>query len=194
MVENLLPAPEEPKLPENVITDEEVINNDTLLANNINNADSAVPQKPVDLFADKTPAVEKEVKDITKEVKTVEVSVKQVKEKAEDPVKKEVAKPVIQTGNWQIQLVASKNKDAVAKTWKDWSSKYADLRNYSYEIQSSDLGSMGMFYRLRVGAFASKEEATKVCASLKAKGLPDCICYRRPLTGKSRRTRRSAQH
>lgn len=179
VVENLLPAPEEPKLPENVITDEEVINNDTLLANNINNADSAVPQKPVDLFADKTPAVEKEVKDITKEVKTVEVSVKQVKEKAEDPVKKEVAKPVIQTGNWQIQLVASKNKDAVAKTWKDWSSKYADLRNYSYEIQSSDLGSMGMFYRLRVGAFASKEEATKVCASLKAKGLPDCIAKER---------------
>ena len=44
-----------------------------------------------------------------------------------------------------------------------------------HEIQASDLGAQGMFYRLRAGSFASKAEAAQACANLKAKGLHDCI-------------------
>jgi cell division septation protein DedD len=192
VIENLSPAPEEPKLPETVIANEDTVKNNSLLTEKNSDTDSVVPQKPTDLFDNNTVVTETKTTNKTEEIKTVEVATesvkknevttKTVKEKEiakEEITEKEVVKPIIQTGNWQIQLVASKNKDAVAKTWKDWSVKYADLRNYSHEIQSSDLGSMGMFYRLRVGAFASKEEAAKICASLKAKGLPDCIAKER---------------
>lgn len=182
IVENLLPTPETPKLPENVIANNEVKNDDSSVSQKADKSDSIVPEKPVDLFDNTTTEsvkVEQEIKKVdnsvkpieNKKVKTTEVAVKQTKDKIETVA--------VQTGNWQIQLVASKNKEAVAKTWKDWSAKYSDLRNYTHEIQESDLGSMGMFYRLRVGAFVSKEEATKVCSKLKAKGLPDCIAKER---------------
>ena len=97
--------------------------------------------------------------------------------KADAPAKIEA--PVVvntaSTGGWQIQLIASKNKTAVEKTWTDLSAKYADLKNMPHEIQASDLGAQGMFYRLRAGSFASKAEAAQACSSLKAKGLHDCI-------------------
>ena len=44
-----------------------------------------------------------------------------------------------------------------------------------HEIQASDLGAQGMFYRLRAGSFADKAAAAQACALLKTKGLRDCI-------------------
>ena len=55
------------------------------------------------------------------------------------------------------------------------SSKYADLKKMPYEVQASDLGAQGMFYRLRAGSFADKAAAVQACNDLKAKGLRDCI-------------------
>ena len=98
--------------------------------------------------------------------------------KVETPAKIEAPTAVVNTasaGGWQIQLIASKNKTAVEKNWTDLSAKYADLKNMPHEIQASDLGAQGMFYRLRAGSFASKAEAAQACANLKAKGLHDCI-------------------
>ena len=36
-----------------------------------------------------------------------------------------------------------------------------------------------MFYRLRAGSFANKDEASQTCALLKTKGLRDCIAKER---------------
>ena len=57
--------------------------------------------------------------------------------------------------------------------------KYADLQKYPHEIQTTDLGAQGIFYRLRAGSFATRDEAAKACAILKAKGLNDCITKER---------------
>ena len=59
--------------------------------------------------------------------------------------------------------------------WADLSAKYADLKKMPHEIQTSDLGAQGMFYRLRAGSFADKAAASQACAELKSKGLRDCI-------------------
>ena len=82
-------------------------------------------------------------------------------------------------GNWQIQLIASKIKDAVEKAWNDLSSRYPLLKSYSHEIQTSDLGAQGIFYRLRAGSFADKNAAAAACAALKKQGLNDCITKER---------------
>ena len=111
--------------------------------------------------------------------KKVEAAIKPaVKEEAKVTTIEKVAEPA-NGGKWQIQLVASRNKASVEKTWQDLSNKYRDLQQYSHEVQTSDLGAQGIFYRLRAGAFATRDAAAKVCATLKAKGLNDCIVKER---------------
>lgn len=186
VVENLLPKPETPKLPDIVpevsdvdtnadnldqIVDEvsetktaETASKPDNLEKNVKTPNNNVPDKPADLLADSKNNKETAVK-----------TEKIVSAKTETPVAAEVESAKTINGGWQIQLIASKNKAAVEKTWTDLSGKFADLRKLSHEIQASDLGTQGMFYRLRAGSFASKTEAAQACAALKAKGLRDCI-------------------
>lgn len=184
VVENLLPKPETPKLPDIVpevadvntnatnldeIVDEVAENKNDLpqpkevKAENKaaeNSAAGNVPAKPADLLAG-----------VSAQAPTANTAKADAPAKIEAPVVVNTAS----TGGWQIQLIASKNKTAVEKTWTDLSAKYADLKNMPHEIQASDLGAQGMFYRLRAGSFASKAEAAQACSNLKAKGLHDCI-------------------
>lgn len=186
VVENLLPKPETPKLPDIVpevsdvdtnadnldqIVDEvsetktaETASKTESLEKNVKTSNNNVPDKPADLLVDSKNNKETAVK-----------TEKIVSAKTETPVAAEVEPAKTINGGWQIQLIASKNKAAVEKTWTDLSGKFADLRKLSHEIQTSDLGTQGMFYRLRAGSFASKTEAAQACAALKAKGLRDCI-------------------
>lgn len=188
VVENLLPKPETPKLPDIVpeisdvnenadnldqIVDEVSSNKAPEIAEKTAPAavdaptasNSNVPAKPADLLAD----------NLADNIKTKPAAI----EKAPAPLIKEektaAAAVPADTGGWQIQLIASKNKAAVEKTWVDLSSKYADLKKMPYEVQASDLGAQGMFYRLRAGSFADKAAAVQACNDLKAKGLRDCI-------------------
>lgn len=188
VVENLLPKPETPKLPDIVpeisdvnenadnldqIVDEVSSNKASELAEKTAPAavdaptasNSNVPAKPADLLAD----------NLADNIKTKPAAI----EKAPAPLIKEekiaAAAVPADAGGWQIQLIASKNKAAVEKTWIDLSSKYADLKKMPHEVQTSDLGAQGMFYRLRAGSFADKAAAVQACNDLKAKGLRDCI-------------------
>lgn len=188
VVENLLPKPETPKLPDIVpeisdvnenadnldqIVDEVSSNKAPEIAEKTAPAavdaptasNSNVPAKPADLLAD----------NLADNIKTKPAAI----EKAPAPLIKEektaAAAVPADAGGWQIQLIASKNKAAVEKTWVDLSSKYADLKKMPHEVQTSDLGAQGMFYRLRAGSFADKAAAVQACNDLKAKGLRDCI-------------------
>ncbi len=177
VVENLLPKPETPKLPDIV---PEVVDVDTNAANldqivdevsadstkaakleTVESAGGNVPAKPADLLADNAKPVAAE---------KIETSAK-----AEVKPAEKNAPAAVAAGGWQIQFIASKNKAAVEKLWADLSAKYADLKKMPHEIQTSDLGAQGMFYRLRAGSFADKAAASQACAELKSKGLRDCI-------------------
>ncbi len=181
VVENLLPEPEKPKLPdivpEEVEVDanaknldeivDEVVETETPKAAE-SKVENEVPEKTADILKPKKEEAPKE--EIKKEVNKV---VEEVKEPVK-AVEKEAPK-----GAWQIQLLASKNKDAIEKTWNNLAAKYALLKTYSHEIQSDNLGAQGMIYKLRAGSFATKEQAQAACATLKAKGLTDCIAKER---------------
>lgn len=178
VVENLLPKPETPKLPDIVpeVSDVDVnANNLDQIVDEVSAekalekpaeikeaaANNNVPAKPADLLADTAPA---------KPAAPEKAAAPQAK-----TAEKTAASAPAAAGGWQIQLIASKNKAAVEKTWTDLSAKYSDLQKMPHEIQASDLGAQGMFYRLRAGSFADKAAAAQACALLKAKGLRDCI-------------------
>lgn len=173
IVENLLPVPEQPKLPDIVpeVTDinENATNLDEIVeeVNEPASEVAAVPEKPVEIL------------DNTKEKVTEAIAEQKVKSEVKEEIKPEVKETVAVGGKWQIQLIASKNKESVEQTWKNLSAKYTDLQKFTHEVQATDLGAQGIFYRLRAGAFATRDDAAKVCASLKAKGLNDCIVKER---------------
>ncbi|MBQ8480908.1 MAG: SPOR domain-containing protein [Alphaproteobacteria bacterium] len=181
VVENLLPEPEKPKLPDIVPDDIEVDANaknldeivDEVVDEKVVKTDEAkvesqVPEKPADILNGKKEEVKENVKEV---VKTV------VKEPVKEVAK--VAEKVDVKGAWQIQLIASKNKEATEKTWNNLAAKYPLLKSYSHEVQSDNLGAQGMIYKLRAGNFATKEQAQAACAALRAKGLNDCIAKER---------------
>lgn len=192
IVENLLPKPETPKLPDIVPDVSDVDNNADNLDQIVDEVADVQPIKPEKIenpnTLEKAPEQANNVpikpSDLLANTQntapTTDTSAQNnAPSKTETPV---VAKTDLQTnksGGWQIQLMASKNKTAVEKAWNDLSSKYADLKKLPHEIQSTDLGSQGMFYRLRAGSFGSKDEASQTCALLKTKGLRDCIAKER---------------
>ena len=46
---------------------------------------------------------------------------------------------------------------------------------YKNLIKQDDLGSMGIWYKLRIGPFDDRSTAKKLCSSLRDEGLPGCI-------------------
>ena len=186
VVENLLPTPETPKLPDIVPEVSELDENAKNLDEIVDEVTEAeekeiakaeqkveeIPQKPADLLKTK-PEEKAQAKTETKPEAKAET-------KMETKMEAKVETPAQQTdGKWQIQLIASKNKSAVEKAWTDLSSRYSLLKSYPHEIQTSDLGAQGIFYRLRVGSFADKNAAAAACSALKKQGLNDCITKER---------------
>ncbi len=117
-----------------------------------------------------------EVKEVTEE------KVEQVKEIAKAPVSDTIitletvraaesrAKTEVAGGQWQVQLMSSPNRAAVEKSWSEMSNKYGLLKNVSHNIEKADLGAKGIFYRLKAGSFATKDDASAFCSKLKAVG------------------------
>jgi len=74
-------------------------------------------------------------------------------------------------GNYLVQISALRSEEAAERAWKEATRKTPDIyRGAEKRIQRADLGAKGVFYRLRVGAFAHRDEATAFCDALKANG------------------------
>ena len=208
VVENLLPPPEEPKLPviapsekiapttvEDILTQTEKENPTDKVAQEaekiINIATAPQPK------AAQEPKPEVQVKSLSeamneaeKVVKAEEPKAAQEKAPEKEPVKisvedvKSVYSAQIKDGKvvpasssnkivagvWQVQLMSSNNKAAVEKSWKTLSGKYKMLNNHPHEIETADLGDKGTYYRLKAGAFSTRDGADELCKDIKALG------------------------
>lgn len=97
--------------------------------------------------------------------------------------KAEPAKPAATTpaaaGTWQVQLGALKDEAGAEAAWQHAAKSAPDvLGSLPHEIIRADLGAKGVFYRLRAGGFAAREQADAVCNSLKPKGI-GCVVAKR---------------
>lgn len=78
-------------------------------------------------------------------------------------------------GAFQVQIMAVRSEDAARKEWGRLQSDAPTLyTNAKLNIQRADLGAKGVFYRLRVGSFDTRENAKGFCNDVKATGR-DCI-------------------
>jgi len=95
------------------------------------------------------------------------------------PVRPPIDEPVATapgaaSGSYVLQIGAYKSQDEAAASWKSYQAKHPMLGGYESDVKKVDLGDKGVWYRLRVEGFATKDAASALCAKLKSDG-GDCL-------------------
>ncbi len=87
----------------------------------------------------------------------------------------QLPRPSATSGNFVVQLASLPSQGAADQTWSRVASRYSDLMGgFTKDVQPVDLGAKGVFYRLRIGYFGSRNDAASFCQTLKARGQ-DCL-------------------
>jgi cell division septation protein DedD len=82
-------------------------------------------------------------------------------------------------GRYAVQLAALQNEASATRAWERLSSRAPGLfANAQLDIERADLGPRGIFYRLRAGYFADRDNAARFCQRLRQMGQ-DCIAVAR---------------
>lgn len=83
--------------------------------------------------------------------------------------------PAAKVSGYLVQVGAFFDDSLARDAWKDLQTKHAPiLGDEPFDIARVDLGTKGVWYRLRVGPYEGKAEADALCAKLKARGQ-DCL-------------------
>ncbi len=78
-------------------------------------------------------------------------------------------------GSHLVQIGAFRSQAEADGQWSRLQGKLASyLDGKSQDVERADLGEKGTYYRLRIGPFASADEAKTYCAGLKERGT-DCL-------------------
>lgn len=89
---------------------------------------------------------------------------------AAPPAPQAAAPAASRSGGYVVQIAAFRDEASAQAEFRKLQRKFPDaLGGLSADIQRADLGTKGIYYRLRVG-YLDKSGADRVCAELKAKG------------------------
>ena len=77
-------------------------------------------------------------------------------------------------GSYTLQLAASRSQGEAEALYKQVAKQNPALASKAPDIQKTDLGGLGTFYRLQIGPFPDKAESLKLCNALKRSGV-DCF-------------------
>lgn len=164
-VETILPPPEEPQLP--IIVPEAEPAEPPAPA--VPSTEKTIAAAEEIIKAETTPPAKEPVKEIKPEPAPAPAPAPQAP--APQPTPEKISIPAkAAAGSWQVQLMASTNRNAVAGSWASLSKKYPVLKNLPYEIETADLGAKGIFYRLQAGAFSDRNGADALCKEIKSLG------------------------
>lgn len=200
-VERLLPEPEEPvdvsglrtNGADEAPTEDDPVAEDLVVAESVE-ADAAqepvakdepVRDLPKPRPIEQTPAQEAEV---MKEVTEIGDLILSIPDSQEEAIGNSVAEvdtasvnrvsgtiPAATSGAYVVQVASFKGADMATGGWEALVRKNKDLlSNLRPDIQLADLGAKGIYYRLRIGPFATKADAQSLCTALKARGQ-DCL-------------------
>ena len=79
-------------------------------------------------------------------------------------------------GNYVVQVSSRRSQTDALASFSSLKQKYPNiLQGYRPLIQRADLGSKGVWYRLRIGPMANKSAASNICSKLKTRGLGSCL-------------------
>lgn len=88
---------------------------------------------------------------------------------AKPPEESEDDEPKI--AGWSVQIASATTEDAAWATWKKMKSRNKALANKQPVVVRADLGTKGVFYRVRLVGFDSQSDARSECSRLKSRGV-----------------------
>lgn len=110
------------------------------------------------------------------------LSKSQDKSLLDNPPKAKSSETTISNGI-RVQIAAMTSKESAEKYWLSLKKKYPNLLSrLKHYIKKADLGSRGVFYRLQIGNFPTREEAEDFCNKYIVKTLKtrsDCILIKK---------------
>jgi len=87
------------------------------------------------------------------------------------PAPRQRQNPAQADGAFVAQIAAFRSREDAEAGWNAFTTRFSDITaGYAPDIQRADLGDRGVFHRLRVAAFPSREEALEFCAQLDERG------------------------
>ncbi len=86
-----------------------------------------------------------------------------------DPVAASPAAPVME--GWVVQVSSATSEDAAWSTWKSMQKKFKSLAAQKPAVVKADLGTKGIFFRVRLGGYDDQLTAQRQCMKLKADGV-----------------------
>jgi tetratricopeptide (TPR) repeat protein len=72
---------------------------------------------------------------------------------------------------WSVQLASAASENAAWSTWKKMQARHKTLVTKEPVVVRADLGTKGVFYRVRLVGFESQNAANSECSKLKSKGV-----------------------
>lgn len=75
---------------------------------------------------------------------------------------------------WSVQIASAVSENAAWSTWKKMQQKHKVLRGKEPVVVRADLGTKGIFYRVRLVGFEAQGAAQSACSKLKSGGVK---CY-----------------
>lgn len=79
------------------------------------------------------------------------------------------------SGNFVVQIAAFRTIEEAEEAWIAFISRFPDLaRGRSPSIVEANLGARGIYHRLRIAGFETRDEASRFCQTLSSRGQ-DCL-------------------
>ena len=75
---------------------------------------------------------------------------------------------------WSVQLASAASENAAWSTWKKMKARHKALADKEPVVVRADLGTKGIFYRVRLIGFDTQDGASSACSRLKSQGVK---CY-----------------
>lgn len=97
----------------------------------------------------------------------------QVEPEESDPAP--VTQPATTTGDFVVQIAAFRSQDEAEDGWLSFTGRFPELAaGRAPDIVRVDLGSRGIYHRLRIAAFPTRDAASDFCSMLSDRGQ-DCL-------------------
>jgi hypothetical protein len=94
------------------------------------------------------------------------------------PMRIAAAPPAGVEGNYTVQVSSQRSEAEAQSSFRTLQAKYPNILGGRQPIiRRADLGDKGIYYRAQVGPFATLDQATELCSSLKAAG-GQCVVQR----------------
>lgn len=87
------------------------------------------------------------------------------------PSEAQTLPPTVASGGYLVQISSQRSMEQAQAAYASAQKRFpALLGSLTPQIQQADLGAKGIYYRVKVGPWGTRDEAIKVCESLKAAG------------------------